>query len=61
MLLMVGNYTLFFSKEIHKSDLFFCGKEEIPLCVLKWLVCFRARLQMHCLEPEGIERWQPNY
>lgn len=60
VLLMVGNYT-FFSKEIHKSDFFFLGKAAVPLSVVKWLFCFRASLQKHCLEPERSERWQRNY
>lgn len=58
---MVGNYTFFSPKEIHKYDFFFFGKAAVPLCVGKWLVCFRASLQEHCLEPGRSERWQPNY
>lgn len=57
-----GNYTFFFfSEEIHKPDFFFLANAAVPLCVFKWLVCFRTGLQKHCLEPERSARWQPNY
>lgn len=52
---MVGNYTFFSSKEIQKSDLVFSGKAAVPLCVVKWLVCFRTSLQKHCLEAEKVK------
>lgn len=62
VLLMVGNYIFFFFPPRKFTNLTFISLErKKSLCVVKWLVCLRARLQMHCLEPEGSERWQPNY
>lgn len=62
LLLMVGNYTFFFSPtKFRNLTSFSLGRQQVPLCVVKWLVCFRKSLQKHCLEPERSERWQPNY